>query len=359
VADEAAVVDEAARQNSIANNEALFERGLEELRENPAKAAGLQSLNQSFVNTPWVHVPDFVDDFDGEAPKHYKGVMMSRLTPLQGLEMLYGKRGRGIADRLIDRNKPGEDAPFPIIRGDGRHMDASLFAFQNMGNGFPEAGGAIGMHRPVLRYSTWNGDHAAGKVPYHELIGHGLMDGGASNRNSQKVRYLKDGTQVPEPWESDIQGLMERAQRRIDRVDQHFLGDDEIALARHPDAVNHSMVVRRLTADPSELRAIGFTLKHDAADVFGVNPVTRADSQTLLDSLLGQGYRRYDAEQPVFKKGPRQGQEAPYFNEEQRGLKTYFDSLTPEDQEIFRDLWFRFGKTDGGSDGQAGQSLVA
>jgi hypothetical protein len=352
----AIAMDRSAEEVAGANNELLFQRGLAENAANPDKAAKLQGLNQSFIQAPWVHAPDFADSFDGEPSQGYRGVMMSRFTPQEAMKMAYGDRGLRVLDRLIDRNAANQDAPFPIIRSGGNHLTQPIFAFQNMADEFPEPGGAIGMYRPGLRYATWNSQYAPTKVPLHEVLGHGLMDGGNSARLSQQDKVLSNGTHAPQEWEADIEGVIGRAQRRMDRVNEQFLRPSQFlpdGTAWHPDATDHETVVKRMVGDPSELRAIGFTLKHDAADVFGVDPVSRADNDSLLNLLLDKGYRKYDVPQPKFKQGPRQGQEADFFNEEQRGLKTYFESLDPGDQEIFRDLWFKFGNK-----GEANGQLV-
>ena len=342
-----AISDEAANQTTIRNNELLYQAGLERLADNPAEAARLQGMNQSLWKTPWVKVKDFADGIDGAESQAYPGVMMTRITPRQALEMAHGERGLRIADRLMDRNVVGQEAPFPIIRSDGGHLDAPIFAFQNMRNGFPDHRVA-GLYSPLHRYATWNARHAYGKVPYHEVAGHGLMDGG--------------GKPTAGPWEWDLdpenpeEGLLGRVKRRLERTDQRYLKHDPLNEAAERDAFVHAHTVGRMVGDPSEMRTIGFTLKHDAADVMGIDPVTRQDNDRFLKALLDD-YRHYGAEQPTFRQGPRKGEEAPFFNEEQRALKTYFDSLTPEDRKIFKELWFKFGQT-GGTGGQAGQSLV-
>lgn len=351
---EAALADRVANETSIFNNQLVYERGLRENEDVPAFGSRLQEVNKSFLTSPWVAVTDFEDRFGGPMTgkvRKYPGVMMTRVTPRDALEMAYGDRGKRIADRLMDRNAVGQEAPFPIIRSDGGHLDAPIFAFQNMANGFPDDE-VLGQYYPLYRYATWNAKQATGKVPLHEVLGHGLMDGGAGGRSSQVENTA---------WESDFDPedggeLWARIDKRLKRTHKRYLEDNPLDEAAERDSYLHDATITRLVGDPAELRAIASTLKHDAADVMGIDPVTRQENNRFLKALLDD-YRHYGDDQPTFQQGPRAGQEAPYFNEEQRALKTYFDSLTPEDKKIFQELWFKFGQ-NGGADGQAGQPLV-
>jgi hypothetical protein len=342
---------EASNRTTIFNNELLYELGLRENEANPAQAERLQGMNKSFLDSPWVAVPDFAD----RTGQPRRGVIMTRATPRQAMGMAWGDRG--LADRLMDRNVVGQEAPFPIIRSDGGHLDAPIFAFQSTKNDFPDHE-ALGLFHPWERYALWNSNQALGDVPVHEFLGHGLMDGGISGRKSQGVEIHPGGRRTPIAFESDFNSgeLPGRLDRRMDRVHRRYLENDPLNEAAEWDAENLEAFIRRMAGDPAEMRALMFTLKQDAKDVMKRYPITPHENDRFLRDLIDD-YVPYGDEQPIFQTGPREGEYAPDFNEKQRALKTYFQSLTPEDRKIFRQLWFKFGQ-NGGADGQAGQPLV-